>query len=110
MNCVWRIVSLPAIGLVSVLAAAQNLVNQLVALLAVLAEQRLDVLEGGRLQRFEPVVLVYVAHDADDVLAPADVGRQKIARPASRLDVICSQDGKRRSGLRTAGCRRPPHR
>ncbi len=54
-----------------VLAAAQDLENELVAFLAVLAEQRLDVLERRRLERLEPVAFVHVAHDADDVLAPA---------------------------------------
>src|SRR5690606_8300400 len=65
-----------------VLAALQDLEDQLIAFLAVLAEQRLDVLDGGRLERLEPVALVDAADDADDVLPPTDVGRQEVAHPA----------------------------
>ena len=50
-----------------------------------LPEQRLDVLERRRLERLEPVALVHVAHDADDVLAAADIVGQKIARAARGL-------------------------
>ena len=67
------------------LAPAQDLENQLVALLAVFAEERLDVLERRRLERLEPVLLVHTPHDADDMLAPADIVRQKIARSPGGL-------------------------
>ena len=68
-----------------VLAALQDLEDEAIALFAVLAKQRLDVLERRRLERFKPVALVDVAHDAHDVLALADVVRQEIACPAWRL-------------------------
>ena len=70
------------------LAALQDLENELVAFLAVLAEQRLDVLERRRLERLEPVALVDVADDADDVLAPADVVGQEVARAARGLGLM----------------------
>ena len=72
------------------LAALQDLENELVALLAVLAEQRLDVLERRRLERLEPVALVDAADDADDVLAPADVVGKKVA--GARAGVSLSAD------------------
>ena len=65
---------------VLVLAALEDLEDQLVAFLAVLPEQRLDVLERRRLERLEAVPLVHVPDHADDVLAAPDVVRQEIAR------------------------------
>src|SRR5262249_57874434 len=59
--------------------------DQLVAFGAVVAEQRLDVLERRRLERLEAVVLVDLADDVDHVLPPADVVRKKVAGPARRL-------------------------
>src|SRR5262249_52055131 len=53
---------------VLVLAALENFENELVAFFAVLAEQRLDVLECRRLEGLEAVALVDVADDADHVL------------------------------------------
>ena len=47
-----------------VLATAQDLENELVPLLAVLAGQRLDILERGRLERLESVALIHVLDDA----------------------------------------------
>jgi len=70
---------------VLVLAALQDLENELVALVAVLSQQRLDVLERRRLERLEAVALVHLSHDADDVLAPADFVGKKIACAARRL-------------------------
>src|SRR5262249_48319134 len=70
---------------VLVLAALQDLENQLVAFFAVLAEQRLDVLERRRLERLEAVALVDVADNVDHVLPPADVVRKKVAGPAARV-------------------------
>ena len=64
-----------------VLAAAQHLENELVAFFAVLARQRLDVLERRRLQRLEAVAAVDVLDDTDDVFAAAHVLRQEIAHP-----------------------------
>ena len=62
-----------------VLAAAQDLENELVALLSVLPRERLDVLERWRLERLEAVPLVHAADDVDDVLAAADVAGKEVA-------------------------------
>jgi hypothetical protein len=69
-----------------VLPAAQDLEDEPVAFFAVLAEQRLDVLEGRRFERLEALALVDLAHDAHHVLAAADLVRQKIARVPRRSD------------------------
>ena len=84
-----QVVAQREIGLAArlVLAALENLENELVAFFAVLAEQRLDVLERGRLERLEPVALVHLANDADHVLAATDVVGQEVARPAGGLNV-----------------------
>ena len=76
-----EVVAQGEIGLAAllVLAAAEDLENELVAFLAVLAEQRLDVLERRRFERLEPVALVDAPDDADDVLAPADVVGEEVA-------------------------------
>src|SRR5262249_10376039 len=63
----------------------QDLEKELVAFLPVLPEQRLDVLEGRRLEWLEPVALVDLADDADDILPSADLLGQKIPRTARRL-------------------------
>ncbi len=64
---------------VLVLAALEDLEDQLVAFLAVLPQQRLNVLEGGRLERFEPVLLVHVADDTNHVFATAYLVWKEIA-------------------------------
>ena len=69
--------------LTAFLAALQDLENQPIAFFAVLAEQRLDVLDRRRLERLEPVPLIHVGDDADDVRAPAHVLGKKVAHPAS---------------------------
>ena len=63
-----QVVAQREVGLAArlVLAAREDLEDELVALFAVLAEQRLDVLERRRLERLEAVALVDVAHDVDD--------------------------------------------
>jgi hypothetical protein len=73
-----------------VLAALQDLENELVALFAVLAEQRLDVLERRRLERLEAVALVDVADDAASrIRAPDVVGRKsRVPAGACRL-LVC---------------------
>ena len=82
-----QIVPKREIGLAArlVLAAFQNLEDELVALLAVLANQRLDVLEGRRLQRLEPVAFVDIADDSDHVLPASNVAGKEIARTARRF-------------------------
>ena len=62
-----------------VLAALEDLENELVALLAVLAEQRLDVLERRRLERLEAVALVDIAHHADHMFPAPDVVGEEVA-------------------------------
>ena len=54
----------------------------LVALLAVLAEQRLDVLERGGFERLEPVGFVNLFDDIYDVVSLAYFCGQKITHPA----------------------------
>ena len=70
---------------VLVLAALEDLEDQLVAFLAVLPEQRLDVLERRRLERLEAVALVHTSNDVDDVFPPTDVIGKKVAGSARRL-------------------------
>ena len=65
-----------------VLATAKDLENELVPLLAVLAGQRLDILERGRLERLESVALIHVLDDPDHVIAPPDVFREKVPHAA----------------------------
>ena len=64
------------------LAALQDLEDELIALVAVLAQQRLEVLDGRRLDRLEPVALVDARHDAHHMLPAADVVGQEVAHPA----------------------------
>ena len=68
-----------------VFAALEDLVDELIALIPVLPHQRLDVLDGGRLERLEAVPLVDGLDDADDVFAPAHIVRQEIAHAARGL-------------------------
>ena len=65
-----------------VLAALQDLEDQLIAFVAVLAEQRLDVLDRRRLERLEAVTLVDATNHADHVGAAADVGREEVPHAA----------------------------
>ena len=71
------------------LPALQDLENQPVALLAVLPHQRLDVLDGGRLERLEAVAPVHVGDHADHVLAPPDVLGEEVAHAARGLGLGC---------------------
>src|SRR5437773_6686714 len=71
-----------------VLAALENLEYELVAFLAVLAEERLDVLDSRRFERFEAVALVDARDDGDDVLAAPYVLRQEIAHAARRFSAL----------------------
>ena len=64
------------------LTPAQHLEYELGALVAVLSRQGLDVLEGRRFERLEPVAPVHVLHDADDVVAAPDILGEKIAHAA----------------------------
>ena len=61
-----------------VLAALQNLENELVAFIAVLADERLDILERRRFQRLEPIAFVDADHHAHHVFPASNV-----VRPAS---------------------------
>ncbi len=64
-----------------VLAAAQDLEDQLVALLAVLAQQHVEPLEGRRLQRLEAVAREDRPDDGERMLPLLDVGGEEITRP-----------------------------
>ena len=65
-----------------VLAAAKHFENQLRALVAVLAGERLDVLERGCFERLEAIAPIHVLDDADHVAAAAHVAGQEIAHAA----------------------------
>ena len=65
-----------------VLAAPSILKISLVALVAVLAGQRLDVLERRRLERLEAIAPIHVVDDANHVVTPADVVGKKVAHAA----------------------------
>ena len=90
-----QVVAQRKIGLAAglVLAALENLENELVAFFAVLAEQRLDVLDGRRFERLEAVALVDALDNADDVLAPAHVLRQEVAHAARRFGALTHSRG-----------------
>ena len=68
-----------------VLAALEDLEDELVALFPVLAQERLEVLHRRRLERLVPVPLVHRGDDANDVLATAHLVGQKVAHAARRL-------------------------
>jgi hypothetical protein len=68
-----------------VLAALQDLEDELIALFAILPHQRLEVLDRRGLERFEAVALVHPPDHADDVLATPDVFREVVAHAARGL-------------------------
>ena len=76
-----------------VLAALQDLENELVAFVAVLAQQRLEVLHRGRLDRLEAVALVDARHHRHHVLPAADVVGQEVAHPARGLGSSAAHSG-----------------
>ena len=82
-----EVVAKRQIGLTAglVLAALEDLEDELVALFAVLPEQRLDVLDCGGLERLESVPLVDALDNRDDILAAPHVLRQEVAHAARRL-------------------------
>src|SRR4051812_8096996 len=79
-----QVVAQREIGLTArlVLAALQNLEYELVAFIAVLPHQRVDVFDRRRLERFEAVTLVNALDDADHVLAASHVFGQEVAHAA----------------------------
>ena len=113
-----QIVSQRQVGLAGpfVLASLEDLENQLVAFVAVLPEQRLDVLERRRLERLEAVPLVHLPDNPDDVLTSSDVVGQEIARPARWLCTAhpllshVVEPVRRRSGRRTSESQPSPRR
>ena len=74
------------------LAAAEDLEDQLVALVAVLAREGLHALEGRRLQRLEPIPLEDVADRREYVLPYPQVARQEIPRARGRLELLGRHD------------------
>src|SRR5204863_4005451 len=71
-----------------VLAPPKDFEDQPVAFLAVLAGERLDVLERRRFEWLEAIALVHRRDDANHVLAPADVFGQEIAHAARRPGLL----------------------
>src|SRR5262245_47424794 len=78
-----------------VLSALQDLENELVPLVAVLAQQRFQILDCRCFERLEPVALVHLPDLADYVLPPPHVFRQEVAHAARRFTAwhIWSQAG-----------------
>ena len=64
------------------LAALEDLEDELIALFAVLPHERVDVLGSGCLERLESIALVDTLDDADDVFTATHVFREKVAHPA----------------------------
>jgi cysteine synthase len=62
------------------LAAVEHAEDELVALVAVLAHQRLEALHGRGLEGVEAVPAVDAADDVEDVLAAPHVAGQEVAR------------------------------
>jgi len=68
-----------------VLATAEDLEDELVALVAVLAREHLDPLEGGGLQRAEAVALEDVPDGREGALTTPELRREKVPRARRRL-------------------------
>ena len=68
-------------------ATLEDAEDELVALVAILAEQRGQPLHGRRLQRLEAIALVDALDGFGDIVAAQHVQRQKIAHAAQRLGV-----------------------
>ncbi len=64
------------------LAALEDLEDELIALFAVLPHERVDVLCSRRLERLKAIALVDTLDDADDVFAATHVFREEVAHPA----------------------------
>src|SRR6185436_4975529 len=78
-------------------ATLQDPEDELIALLAVLAEERLEVLDRGRLERLEAVAFVDRSDGLDHEAPATDVAGQEVAHPARGLGGgfrhrTCSQD------------------
>ncbi len=67
------------------LAALEDFEDELIAFVAILAHQGLDIFDRGSFQGLEPVALIHFLDHADDVFAFAHVGRQKVAHAARWL-------------------------
>lgn len=74
------------LALAPALAALEDAEDELLALVAVLAHQRFDALDGGRLERLEAVPREELADDADDVEAAVHRLGEQIAGAAGGLD------------------------
>jgi hypothetical protein len=66
-------------------AALEYFEEELIPFLAILSQQRFDILNCGSLERLKPVAFVNFLDDADDVLTPPHVRREKIAHAARWL-------------------------
>src|SRR4029079_6213038 len=65
-----------------VLAALEDLEDELIALFPVLPHERVDVLGSGGLERLKAIALVDTLDDANDVFAATHVFREEVAHPA----------------------------
>ena len=75
----------PVEGTLQLRAALEDAEDQLVALLAVLAEERLEVLDCRGLERLEAEALVDRGNRLDHEAPAADVAGQEVAHPARGL-------------------------
>jgi len=69
-----------------VLAPLEDAVDEPVALLAVLPEEGLDALEGGRLQGLEPETREHLAQPVDDPLPVSHLCRKEVPRALGEED------------------------
>jgi hypothetical protein len=67
--------------------AFKDLVDELVAFLTILPQERFDIFNCGRFEWFKSVALVHLFHHADDVVAPPNISRKEVAHAARRLRV-----------------------
>jgi hypothetical protein len=68
-------------------AASEDLVDKLVALVAVLSEQRFNPLEGRGLERLESKSQEHAAHGVDHPLPVPHLGGEEIARALREKNV-----------------------
>src|SRR5581483_7520234 len=72
---------------IQLLAALEHAEDQLVAFIAVLAQQGVQALQGRRLQRLEAVRLIDVFYHRDYIIASQYLQRQEVARAAERRGI-----------------------
>ncbi|GLZ15616.1 hypothetical protein Acsp04_58510 [Actinomadura sp. NBRC 104425] len=70
------------------LAAAQNLEDQLVAFVAVFAGQGLQPFERRSLQRFEPISREYFANSCENAFTPSQGIGEKVSRAGGGFELL----------------------